>query len=153
MVLSLIHLLLLRLKNKNILNMYHQLSIYQIDYDILKLLLEYIKLEDLHKLKINVVDKIVKKKITIRQIMYCLTKNDYELKNINNYDTESWNYYGINYLKFRIFTDDSKFWYCNDKLHNDDTDENNNLMPAVIDENGYQYYYLYDVYLHTINDL
>jgi hypothetical protein len=42
--------------------MYHQLYIYQIDYNTLKLLLEYIKLEDLHKFKINVIDKLVKNK-------------------------------------------------------------------------------------------
>ena len=113
------------------------------------------KLDELNKFTINIIDKLIKKEINIRQIIFCLLKKDYSMINIKNYDNESWNYNGIvyyeiknyiiiyqYYLKFRIYTDGSKFWYCNNELHNDDVDENNNLIPAVIDENGNYYYYI-----------
>jgi len=148
MVLSLVHLLLFKLQDPSIFYIFNHLYRYHKEYQTIKLLLQYVKLEELNKFKINIIHQLVKKKISMRQIMYCLIKEDYEMNYINNYDKESWNYKtDLIYIKFRIYTDASKFWYYNNMLHNDDIDENNKLMPAIIDEYGDNYYYINDILL------
>ena len=161
MVLPLIYIILIKINNElfqnndslikinnELFQNNNHLMVYQSINQTIKLLLQYTDIHQLNKFKKNIIYLLTTRKITLRQIMYCLIKEDYEMNYINNYDKESWNYKtDLIYIKFRIYTDASKFWYYNNMLHNDDIDENNKLMPAIIDEYGDNYYYINDILL------
>ena len=81
--------------------------------------------------------------LSLHQIIYCILKESYDLKEKDNFMSESWEYICDNndIISFEINEIQMSF-YKNNEYHNDSRDENGHLLPAVIENNGIKRWYI-----------